>query len=363
LTSTALLCLRDRGSAKYASAVIDLARRDLRRDILANAIMTLSDWSKSDDTLNGAIAELQGMHGNLIRWRATGPVPADERLKTIDLLNKSMAHPKRQGHFFFGIGDRVELSRNVNPKTPLWFAQTDVTVPTATSVEFLGASGGSFEVFLNGKSIHRRAKPAKFQTDSDRFNATLEKGVNYVLVQTGESLVVEFGLHFRRKSSKAEHEKLSLAALSRAGNAERGRKIFFDKEKAQCIKCHRMDDQGERIGPELTGVGARFSRIHIIESILEPSRTIAPSFGTYAIALKSGKTLSGVKLAETETAVTLADNQGVKHELSKRDIDEMNLSAVSTMPDGLEQRLTVDEFVDLIGFLASQKEKGTVRIR
>jgi hypothetical protein len=38
----------------------------------------------------------------------------------------------------------------------------------------------------------------------------------------------------------------------------------------------------------------------------------------------------------------------------------MNLSNVSTMPDGLEQRLTVDEFVDLIGFLTSKKEKVVV---
>src|SRR5207244_4313962 len=102
-----------------------------------------------------------------------------------------------------------------------WLAYTDVDVSAPTSVEFLGASGGSFEVFLNGKSIHRRAKPAKFQPDSDRFDATLEKGVNRLLVQTGESFVVEFDLHFRRKSSKAEHEKLTQAALSRPGNAER----------------------------------------------------------------------------------------------------------------------------------------------
>src|SRR5205823_5719772 len=129
-----------------------------------------------------------------------------------------------------------------------------------------------------------------------------------------------FHLRFRRKSAKAEHEKLTLAALSRTGNAERGQKLFFDKEKSLCLKCHQLGTLGERIGPELTGVGGRFSRIHLIESILEPSRSIAPSFGTLVVTLKNGRVLSGVKVAETETALILADNQGQKQTLMKADI-------------------------------------------
>src|SRR6185369_12411089 len=107
---------------------------------------------------------------------------------------------------------------------------------------------------------------------------------------------VEMHIRLRRKSAMAEHERLAQAALARAGNADRGRQVFLNTEKSLCLKCHRVGEQGERIGPELTGVGSRFSRIHVIESILEPSRTIAPSFGTYVIELKNGKTLNGVKL-------------------------------------------------------------------
>ena len=139
------------------------------------------------------------------------------------------------------------------------------------------------------------------------------------------------------------------------GNAERGRKIFFDKNKSQCIQCHQIGNQGERIGPELTGVGSRFSRIYLLESILEPSRTIAPSFGTLTLMLKNGKTLNGVKVAETEKTLTLADNQGQKHLLAKADIDEQHPSPISSMPEGLEKRFTESEFVDLIAFLMSQR--------
>ena len=145
------------------------------------------------------------------------------------------------------------------------------------------------------------------------------------------------------------------AALTSSGDAARGRKLFFDTEKSQCLKCHRIGDRGERIGPELTGVGGRFSRIFIVESILEPGRTIAPSFETVMVALKDGRVLAGVRAAETDLTLTLADQQGQKHVLAKSSIEERRPQSQSTMPDGLEKRFTPAEFIDLIEFLAGQK--------
>ena len=68
--------------------------------------------------------------------------------------------------------------------------------------------------------------------------------------------------------------------------------------------------------------------------------------------------LSGVKVAETETEITLADNQGQKHVLAKAQIEQQKPSPLSTMPDGLEKRITEQEFVDLVAFLSSLKESG-----
>ena len=178
-----------------------------------------------------------------------------------------------------------------------WFAYTEVAVPEPTAVEFLASSSSSLQIWLNGRSLYRRDGARTFHIDSDRFSATLAKGTNVLLVQVGSSpTAVEFHLRFRRRSTTAARERLTRAALTRPGNPDRGRKVFFDVEKSQCLKCHRLGDQGERIGPDLTGVGSRFARIYIVESILEPSRTIAPSFGTLVIMLKNGKVFTGVKV-------------------------------------------------------------------
>src|SRR5205085_3285301 len=131
---------------------------------------------------------------------------------------------------------------------------------------------------------------------------------------------VEYGLTFRRRSATAAHERLTRAALAQAGNVERGRQVFFDAEKSLCLKCHRVGEQGERVGPELTAIGARFGRVYLVESILEPSRTVVPGFATLRIEMKDGRTLMGVKVSETDTTLTLVDQEIKKYELKKADI-------------------------------------------
>jgi putative heme-binding domain-containing protein len=215
------------------------------------------------------------------------------------------------------------------------------------------------QVSLNGKSIYDREKAQSFRIDSDRASASLTSGVNHLAVRVAGGSAdspVEFHLRFRRKSDLAEHERLLQAALTQSGDLERGRAVFVNVEKSLCLKCHRLGDQGERTGPELTGLGNRFSRIYIAESILQPGRTIAPSFETVDVILASGKVISGVKVAEDETMVTLVDKDGMKQLIAKANIEDARVSTLSTMPEGLEKRFTEQEFVDLVAFLANLQE-------
>src|SRR5262249_39781386 len=143
--------------------------------------------------------------------------------------------------------------------------------------------------------------------------------------------------------------------LTTSGNASHGREIFFNTEKAMCARCHRLRDQGGAIGPDLTGVGRRLTRIHLIESILEPSRTISPEFRNISIRLKDGQDMTGVKITENDSALTLGDAQGQLHTLKKDQIEAERALELSLMPEGLENGLTDTEFVDLVAFLAGEK--------
>jgi len=359
----ALEYLGELGGPEQAAAVTDLAKRNPSTEVPAAAVRVLTTWrdrqgltAAKQQELDRAVAEVHGTNGILVRWTVSDPVPEQAGPRIIEqfaALGQSSATPGWRTLFATGTEARVLPAPKDAGKDALWFAYTDVDVPEPTAIEFLASSKGSLQVWLNGQSLYRRNQARKYQIDSDRFSGTFARGRNRLLVQVGPA--GEFHLRFRRKSATVEHERLTQAALSRPGNPERGRKLFFEAEKTLCLKCHRLGTQGERIGPDLTGVGSRFSRIYLVESILEPSRTIAPSFGTLVLALKNGKTLTGVKVTETDTMLTLADNQGQKLVLAKADIEEQQQSPLSTMPEGLEKRVTADEFIDLIAFLVSQK--------
>jgi len=298
-----------------------------------------------------AAADLQGSSGILARWHVIGPVPAD--------APGALAEKGRSGRAHFGTGTdaRVRLEPAKGAAGKVWLARADVHVADCAEVEFLGDGSTGLRVWLNARQVHRRDAARPFRPDAERFSATLEKGTNQVVVAVPVAEAgAEFHLRFRRKGSTAEHEKLTQAALSRAGNPERGRKLFLDAGRTQCVKCHRVGDQGERIGPDLSGVGARFPRVYLIESILQPSRSIAPGYQALAVTLKNGRVLTGVKVAETADTFTLADNKGDKQVLRKADVEEQQPQAVSIMPEGLEKPLSADEFVDLIAFLASLKD-------
>ena len=205
-------------------------------------------------------------------------------------------------------------------------------------------------------SSTNESRPTAFSQVLTAFRLTSLRATHRLVVEVASAPgPAEFHVRFRRKSSTVERERLVQAALTVAGDPDRGRKLFEEADKSQCLKCHRLGDRGERIGPELSGVGSRFSRVTIVESILEPSRTIAPVFESVTLALTDGRVLNGVRGEETEAMLTIADQEGKKYRVPKRDIERMTRQPLSIMPDGLEKRFTTEEFVDLIAYLVSQK--------
>jgi putative heme-binding domain-containing protein len=358
------------GGPEQARAVTDVARRHPSVEVLAAASKALAGWAAKErlpssgrQEVERALADVHGSSGILLGWYVLGPVPAAE---AADRTAKVVADQSLPTGSDPAPGWRLLLASSIDGRLPLgraagtdaaWLAYSEIEVSEPARVEFFTASTGATTIWLNGQAAYRRERPGVIGPYPDRFEAALAKGRNRLLVRvTGVKEAADLLCRLRRKSAAPERERLALAALSRAGNPEAGRQIFFNAEKSLCIKCHRVGDKGERVGPELTGLGSRFAKAYIVESILEPSRTVAPSFETAVLALKNGKLVSGIAVAETEASVTLVDSQGQKHVIARRDVEERQKSPTSTMPEGLEKRITEDEFVDLVSFLVNLKD-------
>lgn len=88
-----------------------------------------------------------------------------------------------------------------------------------------------------------------------------------------------------------------------------------------------------------------------MESILEPSKDIAPEYETIVVATRAGRVLTGIRINETNFNVQLREENGRFHSLLKRDLDEVKVMKKSLMPENFGEVLTVKELHDLFAYL------------
>ncbi len=359
-----LAYLGEFGEATDLGRIQSLARTYRSTSIQARVFATLDRFEArkvvSVDSLERARADLQGDGGLLLRWRATGVMTADDAaafLGQVGPAGSGEANGRVGVVMAEGDDPAVVLPRGKVPaEKTVRVAWTDVSSPAKKQVEFLAAAGGRLRVMINGTEVYRRDGVRGFQPDGDRFQATFQKGVNRLVAWVDWDRPSRLQVRFRDRTLEGVLETYAQRALKETGDAVLGQRVFLDiKRRGLCARCHRIGDDGARIGPDLTGVGRRFSRIHLIEAVLEPSRAIAPSYQTRVVVLESGKVLTGVRVTETPTELTLGDKEGRLHKIAKAEIEEQTFQRISTMPDGIDKRLTQQEFIDLIAFLVSQR--------
>ena len=142
------------------------------------------------------------------------------------------------------------------------------------------------------------------------------------------------------------------------GDAAAGERLFFHPKGPQCFVCHRINGRGGIVGPDLSTIGNVLNRDKLVESIVEPSREIAPMFVLWKIRTKKGDILDGRILDEDPSPtgeIILIDAQGKKTKVKNQEIDERQASKLSIMPEKLPERLTRQDFRDLIEFLSGLK--------
>ena len=148
-----------------------------------------------------------------------------------------------------------------------------------------------------------------------------------------------------------------LAQLNRGRDVDpsAGRRTFYHPQGAGCFKCHRIDGRGGRVGPDLSRAVGTLNRIQLIQSILEPSREIAPQYVAWAFETHNGKVVTGMIVHENEGKTIVGNSEGNTVELKTADIADRVPQRISVMPEKLVDRMTLQELRDLIAFLDAQR--------
>ncbi|CAM3460214.1 HEAT repeat domain-containing protein [Pontibacter korlensis] len=138
------------------------------------------------------------------------------------------------------------------------------------------------------------------------------------------------------------------------GDAERGRRIFFSHQTAQCIRCHSYDDMGGNAGPRLNGISKKLTRPQLLEALVNPSARLAPGYGVVTVELKNGQSVSGILQGEKENSLLVRVGGQPDTLIRKSDIAK-RVNAASSMPS-MQHLLSKREIRDVVSFLATLEE-------
>lgn len=139
------------------------------------------------------------------------------------------------------------------------------------------------------------------------------------------------------------------AVLALPANAKNGKAVFVKT----CAACHQFAGEGQRVGPELTGVRLQPAEA-ILLHILVPDAEIYPGFTAYEAETKDGRSLTGLLTSDTPTSVTLRAAQGIEETILRANLAKLTSSSTSLMPNELEKTMTRQELADLMAFLKGQ---------
>ncbi len=134
-----------------------------------------------------------------------------------------------------------------------------------------------------------------------------------------------------------------------------GYEVFTSNPTAQCVRCHAVSGAGGKVGPALDNIGAELTREELLESLIEPSKRLAPGYGSITVTLKDGQKVTGVLEKETEEALIIRTSDAEPMEIAPSRIVQ-RVNSPSAMP-AMGRLISKRELRNLIEYLASLKSE------
>jgi putative membrane-bound dehydrogenase-like protein len=149
--------------------------------------------------------------------------------------------------------------------------------------------------------------------------------------------------------------------VRKRGNAQRGKALYVGSKALACVQCHKMEGFGGNVGPDLSRLWDTHSLEKILESMIEPSKEIKEGYQAYRLTTKKGQTYRGLKVVDTPAEVVLREATAKEIRVPRAEIEELEVSKQSLMPDNVIGQLTFDQFLDLVAFLKDRSAQESLR--
>jgi len=158
-----------------------------------------------------------------------------------------------------------------------------------------------------------------------------------------------------RKEWKLEDLAPIVQKMDSGRSFANGRQLF---QVATCVACHKFGGAGTELGPDLTKLDPKQqSTLEVLKDILDPSLRINEKYQSWTIETTKGKVVTGMILKETPQEIEVIENPLAKAKplvIKVKEIADKKKSPISIMPKGLLDKLTREEVLDLVAYVASK---------
>jgi putative heme-binding domain-containing protein len=137
------------------------------------------------------------------------------------------------------------------------------------------------------------------------------------------------------------------SALDLKGSRARGREVF----KRACATCHKLEGIGHEVGPDLLSALRTKSAEQLLIDVLDPSREVDPRYQNYLVTTVRGRQFSGMIAAETASSITLRRGDKAEDVVLRSQVEKVEATGKSLMPEGLEKDLTRRDLADVLAYL------------
>jgi putative membrane-bound dehydrogenase-like protein len=138
------------------------------------------------------------------------------------------------------------------------------------------------------------------------------------------------------------------SALTIRGDPAKGQPLFAKN----CSTCHKLAGVGNEVGPDLAAMKDKSPAV-LLEAILDPNRAVEARYVSYTALTQNGLTITGLLHTETSNSITLVGTDGKPQTILRTNLERLQSTGKSAMPEGLEKDITPEQMADLLAYLTS----------
>jgi putative heme-binding domain-containing protein len=138
-------------------------------------------------------------------------------------------------------------------------------------------------------------------------------------------------------------------AEASSGNVTNGERVFA----ANCSSCHRINDHGGYLGPDLSRIAASQSNQVLTQAIRSASRPFTSGYEPVTLVTRDGQQIRGARKAEDAFSIQIMDTHERLQGYLKANLREVIRDKTSLMPAFGPDRLGDQDVSDVVAFLAT----------